>query len=114
MIKLDYEALGRELGALITSKQKGYGDSFHKSGEVLKQLFPNGIKQENYTDILAIVRIVDKLFRVATDPTYGNESPWRDIAGYALLRYADSKDRMCIKKAQIPVRIDDSNLGNQG
>jgi hypothetical protein len=87
--KHDYEGLGSELGKLIAEKQLAYGDSYGKSGEVLKQLFPNGIPMESYTDALAIVRIVDKLFRVATDPTWGGESPWKDIAGYALLRFAD-------------------------
>jgi hypothetical protein len=36
-------------------------------------------------DVLTICRVVDKLFRLATDPTYGDESPWRDICGYSLL-----------------------------
>lgn len=89
--KHDYENLGKDLGKLITQKQMAYGDSYGKSGEVLKQLFPNGIPKESYTDALAIVRIVDKLFRIATDPTWGDESPWKDIAGYALLRYADTE-----------------------
>jgi hypothetical protein len=39
---------------------------------------------------LAVTRVLDKLFRLATDPTYGSESPWRDIAGYALLRLHDT------------------------
>ena len=89
MIK-DYVELGKSLGELITEKQKAYGDSFHKSGEILKILFPKGVKEEQFVDLLAIARITDKLFRIATDPTYGAESPWRDIAGYSLLRLADS------------------------
>jgi len=98
--KHDYEKLGKDLGKLITEKQMAYGDSYGKSGEVLKQLFPNGIPKESYTDALAIVRIVDKLFRIATDPTWGDESPWKDIAGYALLRYADTEGSC--KKEQKP------------
>lgn len=86
---IDYEEIARGIGALIASKNKSYGDSFHKSGEVMRQLFPDGIYPENYTDVLALVRIVDKMFRIATDPTYGEESPWGDIAGYALLRLGD-------------------------
>lgn len=86
----DYAALGKAVGELITEKQAAYGDSFHKSGEVLKILYPKGVKPDNYTDLLAITRVLDKLFRLATDPNYGNESPWRDIAGYALLRLSDN------------------------
>lgn len=99
--KHDYENLGKDLGKLITEKQMAYGDSYGKSGEVLKQLFPNGIPKESYTDALAIVRIVDKLFRIATDPTWGDESPWKDIAGYALLRYADTEGS-CKKEQKQP------------
>lgn len=87
--KIDYEKLGSEIGKLITTKQKAYGDSFHKSSEVMKQLYPNGIPVSNYVDVLAIVRIIDKLFRLATDPNWGGESPWGDIAGYSLLRLGD-------------------------
>ena len=85
----DYVRLGKAVGELITEKQHAYGDSFHKSGEVLKILYPKGVKTEDYTDLLAITRVLDKLFRIATDPTYGAESPWRDICGYAMLRLHD-------------------------
>ena len=85
----DYVRLGKAVGELITEKQQAYGDSFHKSGEVLKILYPRGVKPEDYTDLLAITRVLDKLFRIATDPTYGAESPWRDICGYAMLRLHD-------------------------
>lgn len=86
----DYVRLGKAVGELITEKQQAYGDSFHKSGEVLKILYPKGVKPDSYTDLLAITRVLDKLFRLATDPNYGQESPWRDIAGYALLRLSDN------------------------
>jgi len=101
--KHDYEKLGKDLGKLITEKQMAYGDSYGKSGEVLKQLFPNGIPKESYTDALAIVRIVDKLFRIATDPTWGDESPWKDIAGYALLRYADTEGSSKKQPKSLPI-----------
>lgn len=89
----DYVKLGKAVGELIGEKQKAYGDSFHKSGEVLRILYPNGVNPEEYTDLLAITRVLDKLFRLATDPTYGDESPWRDIAGYSLLRLSDNIER---------------------
>lgn len=92
-MKINYEDLGRKIGSLIQEKQQSYGDSFHKSGEVMKQLFPNGIPPESYVDALALVRIIDKLFRLATDPTYNGENSWGDIAGYALLRLGDVESR---------------------
>lgn len=60
----------------------------------MKQLFPDGIQPENYVNVLAIVRVVDKLFRIATDPNYKGENPWKDITGYGLLRLGDdSQDK---------------------
>tara|TARA_R100001460_G_scaffold7006_3_gene18137 strand:+ start:1276 stop:1605 length:330 start_codon:yes stop_codon:yes gene_type:complete len=80
-----YEDLGKSVGRLVAEKQAAYGDSFGKAHKILKVLFPNGIQPDQYLDVLTICRVVDKLFRLATDPTYGDESPWRDICGYSLL-----------------------------
>lgn len=80
-----YEDLGREIGELVDQKQAAYGDSFGRSGAVLRVLYPDGIKPEQYDDALAVVRIVDKLFRVANQRDAFNESPGRDIAGYGML-----------------------------
>jgi hypothetical protein len=35
--------------------------------------------------LLAVTRIIDKLFRIATDEKAFSEDPWADIAGYAIL-----------------------------
>lgn len=80
-----YEALGREIGALVSQKQVAYGDSFGKSGEVLRILYPNGVSPEQIDEALCVVRIIDKLFRIATNRDALGESPYLDIAGYALL-----------------------------
>tara|TARA_R100000963_G_C4643123_1_gene106882 strand:+ start:897 stop:1316 length:420 start_codon:yes stop_codon:yes gene_type:complete len=85
MTNIDYEKLGKAVGRLVAEKQRAYGDSFSKSHQILKVLYPDGIQTEQYMDVLTICRVVDKLFRLATDPTYGDESPWRDICGYSLL-----------------------------
>lgn len=79
-----YEQLGADIGRLVESKQKSYGDSFGKSGQVLRLLYPTGITLEQLDDALTIVRIVDKLFRIATDRDALGESPYRDICGYGL------------------------------
>ncbi len=80
-----YEALGRAIGALVDTKQAAYGDSFGKSGDVMRVLYPNGIAVEQMDDALALVRILDKMFRIATNRDALGESPYRDVAGYALL-----------------------------
>lgn len=77
--------IAADVAATVEQKQAAYGDSFGKAGEVLAILYPRGIPVEAYGDALAIVRVLDKLFRVATDRDALGESPWRDIAGYSLL-----------------------------
>jgi len=81
----DFEKLGREIGRLVTEKQAAYGDAFGRSGQVMRTLYPDGIAPDQMDDALAVTRVVDKLFRIATDRDALGESPWRDIAGYGLL-----------------------------
>jgi hypothetical protein len=84
-----YEEIGGEIGRLVDAKQKAYGRSFDKSSRILTILYPDGIRLKQYDDILAVVRILDKLFRIATDKHAFGESPWQDVAGYALLMNRD-------------------------
>ena len=79
-----YEVLGKAIGALVDVKNSQYGDAFHQTGRILAILYPEGVTPEQYDDMLAVVRILDKLFRIANGKQ-GNEDPWQDIAGYGLL-----------------------------
>ena len=92
----NFAEIGAEVGKLVSDKQRAYGDSFGRSGECLRQMFPQGIKPHQYDDLLTIARILDKLFRIASDPTAFDENPYQDIVGYGLLgmnRHNASKDR---------------------
>ena len=80
-----YKKLGKEIGQIVDEKNEAYGDSFAVSGDFLELLYPNGIKPKDYTDALCLVRIFDKCKRIATRKDVFDESPYRDIAGYALL-----------------------------
>ncbi len=87
-----YEKLAKEIGKLVDEKNAAYGNSFSECHKILSVLYPEGIKPEQYTDALAIIRVIDKLFRIATKKDAFGESPWKDIAGYALLGiYNDTK-----------------------
>jgi hypothetical protein len=86
--KPTFEDAAAKIGRLVSKKNKAYGDSFAQSGDVLKILYPNGIGLEQYTDMLALIRIIDKLFRIATSKDSFNENPYADIAGYAILKVA--------------------------
>jgi hypothetical protein len=84
MIK-SYEDLAADVGRLVTEKQKAYGRSFDMSGDFLKLLWPEGVPISSYEDMLCVIRIFDKLKRIATDKGWSGESPYQDIVGYALL-----------------------------
>ena len=86
-----YREIAGEIGALVSEKNKAYGNSFGHAQEILEVLFPDGIKPEQYTDMLAMVRVIDKLFRIANKKDAFGESPWRDICGYAILGIANDK-----------------------
>lgn len=85
---MSYETVGKEIGALVDRKNAAYGCSFDKAGDVLRILYPRGIALDELDDALAVVRVVDKLFRIATDRDALGESPWMDIAGYGILACA--------------------------
>lgn len=77
--------IGLEIGQLVKEKNAAYGDAFAQSGRVLHILYPNGIRPEQYEDMLGSLRVLDKLFRIAAHKGAFGESPWRDIAGYGIL-----------------------------
>ena len=81
----NWDEIARSIAATVAEKNVAYGDSFERSGEVMAILYPNGIPLAQMGDALAVVRVLDKLFRIASDRDAFGESPWRDIAGYALL-----------------------------
>lgn len=88
-----YKEIGEEIGSLVDQKNAAYGSSFAESYKILSVLYPNGIKPEQYTDALAIIRVIDKLFRLATNKDAFGESPWRDIAGYAILGVSNDESK---------------------
>lgn len=77
--------IGEEIGKLTAEKNIAYGDSANTSAEALKLLWPTGIPVDCYDDALLVVRIWDKMKRIATDKGALGESPYRDIGGYAIL-----------------------------
>ena len=91
-MKRSFKDIGTEIGSLVDQKNAAYGSSFSRSEEILKVLFPDGVKPEQYTDLLAITRVLDKLFRIANKKDAFGESPWRDIAGYAILGIANDSE----------------------
>jgi len=80
-----YKQLGRQIGAMVDAKSAAYGDSFGKSSDYLRLLYPNGVKPSQFDAMLLLVRDFDKSMRIATDEDAFGESPFQDKAGYAML-----------------------------
>lgn len=91
-----YEKLGAEIGAMVDEKQQAYGDSFGRSHRIFQELLMDyydpdrdvyELPRSMLPHLLTLTRMVDKLFRVVSNPDGDRmgESPYRDIAGYALL-----------------------------
>jgi hypothetical protein len=95
-IKTTFEEIGKTIGRLVDVKNAKYGDSFSKCGSVLRILYQDGITPEQYDDVLTVCRILDKLFRVATDKDALGESPYTDIAGYCILAVAKNIAERCV------------------
>jgi len=82
---MTFEEIGTAIGKLVMEKNKAYGSAFQVSGDVLRLFFPNGVEPHQYQDMLLVARICDKLMRVASKKDAFGESPYNDIAGYAIL-----------------------------
>ena len=80
-----FAKLGMQVGDLVERKNQAYGDSFSTAGDALRILYPNGVAAAQLDDALVLARVWDKLSRVARANDPSGESPWLDIAGYALL-----------------------------
>jgi len=77
--------IAKDLCDLIEKKNQAYGNAFDKTEDILKILYPDGISIHQYKDVHILVRMLDKMSRIAKDNDPFGESPYLDLAGYALL-----------------------------
>jgi hypothetical protein len=84
--------LGIRIGKLVQAKNLAYGNSAGNAGAIMRVLYPDGVKPHQYDDALLVVRVLDKLSRIAQrgedGQDKGGESPWSDISGYGVLGLA--------------------------
>lgn len=121
MQELNYKEIAELIGKIVTEKQRAYGNSFKNSSKVLEVLYPDGVSVGQYSNMLAITRIIDKLFRLANDPSAFDESPGIDIAGYGILiakntinsRENKCNDCKCESDSQINLYPDDGATYNK-
>ena len=87
----EYEEIGARIGALVDRKNAAYGNSIHDAGKIMNILYPRGIGADQMADALALVRILDKMFRIANTKNAFGENPFEDIAGYGILKCRDDR-----------------------
>lgn len=85
MAESEFHKIANALATLLEQKNLAYGDAFAKTTQILELLYPEGIKVEQYKDVHVIVRMLDKISRIAKDNDPMGESPYQDLAGYCLL-----------------------------
>lgn len=105
-----FQEIAQEIGKLVEEKNAAYGNSYIVTAEALKLYYPEGIEPSQYTDALLIVRISDKIARIANRKDAFGESPYRDIAGYGICGVV--KDEGPGEPLGVPVRTipPDANL----
>lgn len=81
----NFHKIAEEVAELVKTKNKAYGNSFHETAVIFSILYPCGISTEEMPNALFLIRIWDKMKRIATNKDALGESPYKDIIGYALL-----------------------------
>ena len=81
---MTYEKLGQQIGKLVDKKNTEYSNSFKKVSDILKILYPAGIKVDQMQDATLLVRILDKVVRISNG-NQGDENAFNDLAGYGLI-----------------------------
>lgn len=105
----DIRSIAAELGELVARKNQAYGDSISAVGIILQDMLDGYFDSESLTyripislldHLAAIVRVLDKLNRIVANPDGDlmQESPWLDIAGYALLMVKHDRDAKSERK----------------
>lgn len=87
LVEDQWAEIGLECIALVNDRNRAYGSSFETAADIMSKFYPDGISPDQYQDATIMIRVLDKLNRIATDKRAFGESPWRDILGYAMLAY---------------------------
>lgn len=110
MRAFDYGDIGRDVGSVVNNKQDAYGDSFGRSEDIIRAIYGDeGIKPGQLRSFLTVIRVIDKLVRIAnaagsTDPM--GEEPWADIAGYALLELGRARQERLEDKRDVQAAME--------
>jgi hypothetical protein len=99
--KESFPDIGLKIGRIVEEKNTAYGDSVIRSANIMKILYPNGIMPCDYIHTNLVIRILDKLCRLSSDPFAFGENPYEDIAGYSIRGSEIAKNKIAeLKRIQ--------------
>ena len=79
----NFENIAKQVVDAVQRGNKETGNCITETTKVIRILFPNGIPSGKEQDEAIIVRILDKMFRIAN--AQGNTSAiWQELTAYAL------------------------------
>jgi len=88
--KVDVRSVACDVVVVVEEKNREYASAFQKVSEILNILFPNGIPTSKYHDVAILIRVLDKICRIATaNDKDVKKDAWLDITGYGLLRLSE-------------------------
>lgn len=79
-----YNKIAKEVADIVEQKNKTYGNAAGECNLFLELLYPDGVSVKDYKNMLFLVRLWDKIKRIATDKDAFGEEPEKDIIGYCL------------------------------
>ena len=84
-MELELESISRDVVGVVKEKNREYGSAFQKVSEILTILFPNGIPTNKYHDVAILIRVLDKVCRIASaNDKDVKKDAWLDLTGYGL------------------------------
>ena len=91
----DFIEAGYKMGLLVAKKNSDYGSAFEQVTQILKILYPNGIPVHQYENASLLIRMFDKVGRIANENVqFYNEDSWKDLVGYSLIKLVkNSKEK---------------------
>lgn len=89
IIENKFLKIAQGIADLLNTKNQQYGSAYKSAPQILNLLYPNGVQPKDYSSLLYITRVLDKLQRIATNNADDLEDPFKDIAGYSILFLAE-------------------------
>jgi len=89
-MELELESISLDVASIVKEKNREYGSAFQKVSHILSILFPNGIPTNKYHDVAILIRVLDKVCRIASaNDKDVKKDAWLDLTGYGLLRLSE-------------------------